>query len=121
MNARRKRRAGRIVAASALAAVGLCALGEAHADAPLDEAPLLEALGYADWSEEPAVGAGGVRRFDAALASRGYNLVSSRPVARATLLDMDGRVVHVWSTPELPGSWENAELAPDDDLFVLGK
>jgi hypothetical protein len=115
--------AGAVLALGA-AAGGLYALwrpsGPAHlGDEEVRE--LLEALGYPDWAEEADGPAGGVARYEEALAWPGYNLFNSRPRNRARLVDMRGEVVHEWFAPELGGSWTHIEMTPAGDLLVLAK
>lgn len=70
----------------------------------------LEAIGYARGTT-PATGAGGVVQHDRARSFRGLNFVTSGHAPEATLMDMDGNVLHRWryefldAFPDYPPDW----------------
>lgn len=96
-----------------------------------DQAAFLQALGYADGTIE-ATGHG-VGIHDPTRAWQGLNLYVSGHGAEATLLDMDGAVVHQWrhdaartwppdeGKPAAVGSHyiRRARALPDGDLLVI--
>jgi hypothetical protein len=68
--------------------------------------------------------------IDTPRASRGYNLYAVKPDSTALLVDMQGEVVHRWSSPveqppadlELPqdwNGWEFVRMLPDGDLLAV--
>ena len=78
----------------------------------------------------------GVVKHQRARAFQGLNIYNSKPRSRAHLMDMDGAVVHTWSTPEGQptasearwsklwpqldiGGWHHVEPTPTGDLFVI--
>lgn len=61
----------------------------------------------------------GVVYHNPELAYPGYNLAVAVSSARALLLDMDGNVVHEWTTDVDPGyAWEFVSLCRNGDLLV---
>lgn len=122
-------RRGRAVAtpASAAAILGLVATllacgGERDAQSAPHLTAQLSALGYVDWArievgESPS---GGVVHSELDAAELGFNLMSSRALAGAQLIDMRGRIVHEWQprTAHSAG-WNHVELAANGDLLVI--
>lgn len=58
----------------------------------------LEALGYTEGTE-PMPNRSGVVTYDPERAYNGYTIVLSSHTSRATLIDMEGRVLHEWRYP----------------------
>lgn len=52
-------------------------------------------------------------------ASKGLNLYSSRHLAKAYLVDMDGEVIHTWSGKEKQPGWMHVEMLPDGTLLAI--
>jgi len=92
----------------------------------------LEAIGYASGSESAR--GSGVTIHDPALAQPGLNFFASGHGEGATLMDMDGEVLHRWEfsfpdafeTPPLPHRggkrdkwWRRAFLLPDGDVIAI--
>lgn len=71
----------------------------------------LEALGYAD-AVAPAPDAVGVVRYDASQAWNGLNLYVAGHGPDATLMDMNGRVLHRWTFPMLRPRRAKPDLCP---------
>ena len=83
----------------------------------------LRALGYLDYSAEDAPtadGGSGVTFLDPARAHPGSNLIVSSLECSARLVDMEGRVLHVWRQADC-GRWFSAEWLPAGDLVVNGR
>ena len=78
-------------------------------------------------------GESGVRFHDAALAAGGYTVFTSGEIEAASLIDMQGRVVHRWTLPvdelrerygpdakpDVPLGWRSTHLFPNGDLLVV--
>lgn len=83
----------------------------------------LMALGYVGWTE--VVDANqryGVVVHDRERASPGFTLMTSTTKPQAALIDMEGRVVHMWRHPRRePVRWSLGELASDGDLLVVAE
>jgi hypothetical protein len=80
----------------------------------------LRALGYVDYAPEPvAPERSGVVLHDPARSQPGYDLYASRPLARADLIDADGRTVRSWQGRDA-GQWSRVRLLPNGDLVVVG-
>ena len=68
----------------------------------------LKTLPYLQWTEQKVDRKErGVTLYDRAAASPGYTLYNGP--SRAVLVDMDGRLVHEWTTPKLK-EWEYARM-----------
>jgi hypothetical protein len=100
----------------------------------------LEALGYVNEvpASEESADRSGVTRNDRSQPYDGLNLFNFRNESAARLMDMEGRVVHRWSSDEvgatyrelerkLPGlmppyvrGWNHVELLPEGELLVIG-
>jgi hypothetical protein len=77
----------------------------------------LKTLPYLQWTEQKVDRKErGVTLYDRASASPGYTLYNGP--SRAVLVDMDGRLVHEWTTPKLK-EWEYARMMENGDLVVL--
>jgi len=77
----------------------------------------LKALPYAKWTQrEVDESRHGVLIHDRTRAHAGYTLYAG-PV-RASLINMEGEVVHDWSHPDLV-EWEHAEMLENGDLMVI--
>ena len=64
----------------------------------------------------------GVVQHDIALAQPGLNLLSSRAVAGAQLVDLSGQIVHRWQPPaSSEEGWNHVELMADGDLLVVSQ
>lgn len=96
--------------------------GEAEPPAEASQADRLDRLrslpyvGYV--SEEADEDRAGVVHFDEQRSCPGYSLYTSRPLCRADLIDMTGRVVRSWHRPGK--HWARAVLLPDGELLVVG-
>jgi Arylsulfotransferase (ASST) len=109
--------AGLVLAASACA--GRPEAPGAPATSP-DRLAELQALGYVDYASEPlAPQRAGVVLHDPARSQPGYDLYASRPLARADLIDGDGRVVRSWQGRGA-GQWSRVRLLRSGDLVVVG-
>ncbi|MCZ6785345.1 MAG: aryl-sulfate sulfotransferase [Proteobacteria bacterium] len=99
-----------------------CGEASAPTDATVpaqDEIEELRALGYLDFSPKPAdPSERGARVLDRGRTMPGYRLYTSNMRCRATLIDLDGEVVHAWSHP--CKRWMHSELLPDGHLLVSG-
>jgi len=85
------------------------------------EVERLQALGYADVSQEPVNdGPSGVVHIDAARSQPGYNLFTNAHLCSTQLIDARGNVVRSWSL-EPCFRWDNTSLFPDGDLLVVGR
>ena len=78
----------------------------------------LKALPYVQWTEraiDPSLR--GVRKYDKGFSSPGYNLFTN-DADQVVLMDMSGKVVHVWS---LPGKkqCEHAEMIKDGGIIAV--
>ena len=80
----------------------------------------LSGLGYVDGMVDENVSKSGVEKHDRQKASPGLNFYSSRNQTRAQLMDMEGKVVHVWDVQQ-DGAWQHVTLLPDGDIVVLIK
>jgi len=81
----------------------------------------LEAMGYLPTAPTDNPDEQGVTR-SAAAAHPGVNLYSTRHRASATLVGMDGEVLHEWSAPEgeeHPNRWMHVEPLEGGDLLAL--
>jgi hypothetical protein len=80
----------------------------------------LRALGYVDYSPEPAVpGDSGVTVHDEGRSHPGYNLCTVRPLGRTELTDARGNVLNTWSE-EGAEFWSRSLLLDNGDLLVVG-
>ena len=89
-----------------------------------ETAQMLEALGYAEWTDGRGVDldTSGVVRFDPDRTAPGYNLFTSRARSPAILQGLDGETLHEWNQPLWErGKWQHVELQPDGSLFLLVK
>jgi hypothetical protein len=90
---------------------------------PGDDLGVLEELahvGYVDHGAPDGGSDSGVVLLDPARASPGYSLVTSIPDSRATLIDLEGKVVRVWTDPEVEDTrWSRAELLANGDVLCL--
>jgi len=101
-------------------------------DEQAEEVRRLQAIGYASGSA-PAVDTVNVTRHDPGRAYRGLNLYTDGHAPEATLMDMDGNVLHRWSLPfrsafpdsETPdevdgvGYWRRVALAENGELLGI--
>ena len=92
----------------------------------------IDAIGYVGGSR-PAPAERGVARYDRSHASPGINFLTSGHAPEATLIDMDGRVLHTWHAefwdiwPEYelrdarPGTeyWRRAWLFDNGDILAI--
>jgi outer membrane protein assembly factor BamB len=85
-----------------------------------DAAKKLQALPYASWSPIEHADKMGVVTYDRELAQPGYNLFNSVTTTEASLLDMDGNPIHVWSR-DTGGKWGHVELLPTGELLILNE
>jgi hypothetical protein len=102
------------------------AIPRAQPDALMEE---LEEIGYGGQvSSAPEPEAVGVTQHDPARSSPGLNLIVASHAPQATLADMDGRMLHVWSYPwsavpgadnDSPGNWRHARVEDDGRLFAI--
>jgi hypothetical protein len=90
---------------------------------PGDDLGILEELahvGYVDRGAPDGSVDSGVVLLDPARVSPGYSLVTSIPDSRATLVDLEGKVLRVWTDPELEDTrWSRAELLANGDVLCL--
>ena len=111
-----------LLAGAALAVSGLLLVRcEQREGEPQIEA--LKSLPYLTWSpmdEDSAFS--GVVVHEADQACPGLNLYCSRNRAAAYLIDMEGRLVHSWSSPETnPEPWQHVEMTASGDLLAIAK
>jgi len=79
----------------------------------------LKALGYVDFSPEPAQAEdNGVTAHDPNRSQPGYNLYTVRPLGRAELTDASGNVLRSWSE-EGAEFWSRSLLLEGGDLLVV--
>jgi len=79
----------------------------------------LRALPYIAWSKDDAdASQSGVRVYDPAKASPGYNLYTD-DAENAFIMDMQGRIVYQWRFPSINGDWELAELLDNGVIVAL--
>jgi hypothetical protein len=83
----------------------------------------LETLGYLTWVPAGnSIHKKGVTRYLRGESFAGFNLYNSRDESVASLMDMNGRVIHRWKSPEeIRGSWHHVEICPNGDLMVIIK
>jgi hypothetical protein len=91
---------------------------------PSRELDLLREIGYVDF--DPAApaspGSDGVVIHDQARVSPGYNLFASRTSRRASLMNLDGEIIHTWEFPDsLEGIWDHVVMLGNGDLLVIIK
>ncbi len=80
----------------------------------------LEALGYIAVTEDPVDPArSGVVLLDRARAQPGYSLYCNHNEGFAALIDLEGRVLHQWASPNTR-HWASCKLLPNGDLLVVG-
>jgi hypothetical protein len=80
----------------------------------------LKSVGYSAWSDSGASAESGVVTYERERSYGGYNLYTDYSDA-ATLVDMQGRVVHQWRFPAGEGiSREFARMLPDGSLLSHG-
>lgn len=86
------------------------------------DAEALRTLPYASWVPLEGDSRRGVTVHDRKRAQPGLNLFAPRHLARAFLIDMEGRTLHSWSA-RLPGgrAWQHVELTPDGGLLAVDK
>ncbi|MBN2439774.1 MAG: aryl-sulfate sulfotransferase [Spirochaetales bacterium] len=78
----------------------------------------LKSLPYVSWTaEDTDVSISGVTTYIKEKAYPGYNLFFNLN-DRAYLLDMDGKIVHVWYMPYHTGVWEYGYLKPNGNLIA---
>ncbi len=81
----------------------------------------LEALGYVE-AALPAAELSGVVHHVPERAQPGWNLILSMHAVEASLVDMEGRVMHTWKAPEdeppMGLWWRTAHLLANGDLIV---
>jgi hypothetical protein len=80
----------------------------------------LQALGYVDGTYDPEHEKKNVLVHVEEAVQPGYNFYSSRNAQGAKLIDMEGRTVHEWETPQR-GAWQHSELLPNGDVLVIVK
>ncbi len=102
---------------------------ERNDDAPVQPAPTLapetaaalEAMGYLPSAPTDNPEDRGVTRNEPS-AHPGVNLYSTRHRASASLITMDGRVLHAWEVPDAddsPTRWMHVEPLPNGDLLAI--
>ena len=80
----------------------------------------LRALGYVDYSPEPAAPEdSGVTVHDERRSYPGYNLYTVRPLGRTELIDASGNVLNAWSEQGAE-FWSRSLLLDNGDLLVVG-
>ena len=80
----------------------------------------LEALGYIAVAEDPVdPSRRGVVLLDRERAQPGYSLYCDHNEGRAELIDLEGRPVQRWDTPNTR-HWASCKLLPNGDLLVVG-
>ena len=91
----------------------------AATESPAERIDRLRSLPYVGFTgEEAEPDKTGVVHYDEQRSAPGYNLYSCRPLCRADLIDMTGRVVRSWHQPGR--YWERCELLPDGDVLLVG-
>lgn len=79
----------------------------------------LKSLPYLSWtSYEVENGQSGVIKYDKEKSFYGYNLYTD-DVTNAYLMDMTGRVIHIWRFPPQKGLWEYVRLLNRGDIIAL--
>ncbi len=101
-----------------LALLGGCSSGNEPAAVEQD-LEALRSLPYAGAADGSADTPSGVLIHHRDRTWPGWNLVTVQMLARADLLDMDGRVIRSWSM-DGGGRWERARLLPDGGIAVIG-
>jgi hypothetical protein len=110
-----------LVLLSILALVGCSGGSEDSADALRSRLDKLRSVPYSTVTDEAASGdTVGVIVYDRARACPGYNLYVSWTEPEASLIAMDGTVVHKWfDKEERPGSWHHAIVLDDGGLALI--
>lgn len=80
----------------------------------------LQALGYVDGTYDPDSHLSGVVVNDPKRTNPGLNFYCSRRQHGAQLIDMTGRTIYTWGSPE-PAAWQHASLLPNGDVVVIVK
>jgi hypothetical protein len=113
--------AGFLAGAVFATAILLLAGCEQRESGPSTEA--LKSLPYLTWNPMEGDSAlSGVITHKADQAYPGLNLYCSRNRAAAYLIDMEGRLVHSWSSPEThPEPWQHIEMTESGDLLAIAK
>jgi hypothetical protein len=105
------------VAALCLIALAARSAGQEPSEEERRRLEALRAIPYLQWTQERTDPAErGVTVYDREAASPGYTLYAGR--GHATLIDMEGREMHVWRNDALR-EWEHAEMMPGGDLYVI--
>lgn len=83
----------------------------------------LKSLPYVDWvPAEETIEKLGVTKYNQKLSHEGLNLFCLRPTAEAYLMDMQGNILHKWSTKLIdptgnPISWQDVKMCENGDLL----
>jgi uncharacterized protein (UPF0248 family) len=88
------------------------------------ELDLLREIGYVDFDPNAPAnpGSDGVVIHDPARVSPGYNLYASRNSPHASLMNLDGEIVHTWEFPDsLEGLWDHVVMLDNGELLVIVK
>ena len=86
---------------------------------PTHATSALSGLSYVNGVVDPHADRSGVVTYRRDWAFAGLNLFSPRLLPRAYLVDMQGKVVHRWTTKS--GPWQHVTLLPGGDLLALVK
>jgi hypothetical protein len=84
-----------------------------------DAAERLRSLPYVGFSSEKVSDKSGVVHHEKERAAPGYNLFTSRDLCTADLVDMEGKIVNSWSSPDCE-RWTHVVLLPEGDIVVAG-
>ena len=79
----------------------------------------LRSMAYTAGTFDPNAEKKGVLIHDEERAHQGLNFFTSRDLAAAFLMDMDGRMVHRWRRGG--GNWQHAEVRPNGDVIYIVK
>lgn len=89
-------------------------------EVPNDYSGELEALGYIEVTEDPVdPGHSGVVLLDRTRAQPGYSLYCNHNEGFAELIDLEGRALRQWMSPNTR-HWASCKLLPNGDLLVVG-
>jgi hypothetical protein len=93
-------------------------LGDSDNKVDTEELMALPYLAYVE--DDPEPGKKGVTIFNENLSYSGVNILTSRRLGKAHLLDMEGNVLHSWfSNEDLRKNWLYSEIDNDGNLVVL--
>ena len=83
----------------------------------------IKSLPYVDWiADENNIHRQGVAKYMQGNCSEGINVYCSRNQSKAYLMNLSGRIVHVWEKKS-PGAenWQHVEMCDNGDLLVIVK